>query len=97
MSALEFLNNRNIESIFIDDISAAMEVLESPMVFDNGDGTSSVEDADGSAVQDLDSESLEEFLDLARYGEEIQHGSYRNNRDFSVEDNKLYVRDKRRS
>lgn len=79
---------------FIEELEASMEVLDSPVVFDNLDGTSRVEDSDGSGVDDIDNESLEHFLSFARYGDEVKFGAFRHNRDFIVKDGKLFVQDK---
>jgi hypothetical protein len=84
------------EDSFIEELEAAMEVMDSPVVFDNMDGTSSIEDSDGSSVDNLNNESLEQFLSYARYGNEVKFGAYRHNRDFVVKDGKLFVQDKGR-
>lgn len=81
---------------FLDEIQSALDILDEPVAFDNGDGTSSIEDSTGAAVDNIDNESLDQFLDYARYGTEIQHGSYRNNTDFQVRDGKLFLTDKRK-
>jgi len=76
---------------FLEEIQAAMEVLDEPKAVENGDGTSVVTDSTGFCSEDMDTESLDEFLSYARYGNEVQFGSFRHNRDFIVKNGRLFV------
>ena len=85
-----------IKSSFADDIASALEILENPSAVDNGDGTCSIQSDNTEDIEDLNNESVEKFLDFARYGDNVQHGSMRHNTEFKVENNTLYLIDRRK-
>lgn len=78
-------------SSFAQELQAALDILEDPVAVSNEDGTSVVTDSTGYSSDSLADESLEQFLDYARYGSEVKHGSYRHNRGFVVDKGKLFI------
>jgi len=73
-----------------DEILAFMEIMENPVAVENGDGTCDIE-SDSGDVENIDEDSLEDYLQHSRYGDNIQHGVLRHKRKFEVKDGVLYV------
>lgn len=78
---------------FLDEIAATMSLMEEPVAYhDPESGTSSVVDLNsGNSVDNIESENLDEYLEYARYGSNVQHGVLRHMRDFTVQNGNLIL------
>lgn len=85
-----------VKSSLMDDIESALEILQNPEAVDNGDGTCSIQSDNTDDIDDLNSDSVEKFLDYSRYGDNVQHGSMRHNTEFKVDNGTLYLIDRRK-
>ena len=73
------------------ELTAFMQEMENPVAVDNGDGTSSIDSDSSSSVDNLPTESIEDFISQSYYGDKIEHGVMRHKRKFEVKDNILHI------
>jgi len=74
------------------ELKAFIEDMENPVAVDNGDGTSKIKSGDDSVdVDGVSNESLDDFMAQSHYGDRVEHGRLRHNRQFEVRDNTLYI------
>lgn len=75
-----------------EELKAFLEVMENPVAVDNQDGTSEIKsDSSSCDVDNIPNATLENYLDMSRYGENSQHEVIRHKRKFDVRNGILYV------